>query len=144
MTSNTVKAEDLDFAEAWKPEPGDVISGEVTSISTRDGGYGQYPIIEIKTDDGEVRACHAFHTVLSNELARVAPQKGSRIAILYRGKEEREESPDFHSYRVKDLSETPHAFDWNGERKLATDGPVERFSEPIEKPSRGTEEDIPF
>ena len=47
-----MNASDLDYAEAWSPEPGEIIAGTVVEITTRDGGYGDYPIVTLETDEG--------------------------------------------------------------------------------------------
>ena len=140
--SKQISAEDMEFAEAAVLEPGEVLSGEVIEITSRTSEYSPdgYPILTIRTDEGEERAFHAFHTVARNELARVAPQVGSKIAILYRGPQESAGGRSFEGYRVKSLDETAAPFDWGTERRLAEQGPVERFEdgEPGERVSRSS------
>jgi hypothetical protein len=77
---------DREFAPAWKPQPGDKLVGIVTALSTRNGEYGEYPIVTVRSDDGEF-AAHAFHEVLANELAKVAPKVGDQVGIKYVGKD---------------------------------------------------------
>jgi hypothetical protein len=117
---------DFDYADAWRPDEGDVLTGEVVEITQYDGGgYGAYPICTVKTDDGEQLAAHAFHTVLRNELARLDAQPGMRISILYRGKQQKKDgSGTYESYRAKDLDQAAKRFDWSGERAAALEGPT--------------------
>ena len=88
---------DRDYAAAWQPDPGDKLVGTVVDISERDGAFGRYPIVTLSTEDGEL-AIHAFHDVLANELARIAPKVGDELGVKYAGKH-----PDkgYHQYRVR-------------------------------------------
>ncbi len=72
-------------AEAWKPNPGDTLVGEVVDVDTHDAGYGSYPIVTVRTDDGGEVAIHGFHTVLKREFAKARPEIGSRIGVKYLG-----------------------------------------------------------
>ncbi len=93
---------DADYATAWKPEPGDTLIGQVTEITERDGGYGVYPIVTVKRDDGEELALHAYHTVAQNELAEQRPQIGERIGIKYVGRVAGKDAKgSYHAYRIK-------------------------------------------
>lgn len=113
---------DRDFAPAWKPSPGDKLVGIITDLSTRDGEYGTYPIVTVRSEDGEY-ALHAFHEVLQNELARVAPKVGDQLGIKYVGKD-----PDkgYHRYRVR--RDGDESFNWG------------RF---VDAESTGDESDVP-
>jgi hypothetical protein len=115
---------DREFAPAWKPEPGDKLVGIVTDLSTRDGEYGTYPIVTVRSEEGEL-AAHCFHEVLANELARVAPKVGDHIGIKYAGKD-----PDrgYHRYRVR--RDGDQSFDWG------------RFGDPDAAPSKATASDV--
>jgi hypothetical protein len=75
------------FAEAWRPEPGDALIGEVVDLDERDSEYGDvpYPIVTVLTDDGNEVAFHGFHTIARRELAKKQPQVGERIGIKYIG-----------------------------------------------------------
>jgi hypothetical protein len=91
--------DDLDkqYAPAWKPEPGDKVAGIVVDQSEWDAGFGRYPILTLRTEEGEI-AIHAFHEVLQSELARIAPKEGDLLGVKYVGKD-----PDkgYHRYRVR-------------------------------------------
>jgi hypothetical protein len=61
-------------APGWRPEPGDVLIGEVAGLDERPGFAGEvYPIVTVHCEDGSYVAVHAFHTVLRGELERQAP-----------------------------------------------------------------------
>lgn len=92
---------------SWKPEPGDTVTGSIADISEHDAGYGKYPIVELDTDSGTV-TIHAFHDVLKNELARLAPDIGDSVTITYRGKHEK----GYHLYRVRGGDGRGRGIDW--------------------------------
>jgi hypothetical protein len=76
-------------APGWKPEPDEKLIGTVVYTSTTSGShpeYGDYPIVMLITDDGELRTLHAFHSVLRNAVERQAPAAGDRIGIKYKGR----------------------------------------------------------
>jgi hypothetical protein len=97
MSDQTIDDQlDAKFAEAWRREDSPKIVGEVTALSEREGTYGRYPIVTLRTEQGE-RAIHAFHEVLANELARIAPKVGDKIGVKYMGKHEER---GYHQYRA--------------------------------------------
>ena len=96
-----------EFAPAWRPDPGDAVIGEVAEISSREGGYGAYPIITLTVADGTRLAVHAFHSVLLSELKKIKPQVGHRIGIKYVG---RPQGKNYDVYRV--ATENPPDVDW--------------------------------
>lgn len=83
-------------AEAWKPGPGDKLTGVIVDVDSRTTEFGTYPILTVVADDGREVAVHAFHTVLKNELAKRAPRIGERIGLKYLGKSEK----GYEAYRV--------------------------------------------
>jgi hypothetical protein len=93
---------DKDYAEGWKPEAGDYLEGEIIEISKRDGGYGDYPIITVRQDDGNELAWHASPTIAKAQVADKQPNVGDRIGILYKGKLPKKSDPkvEQHVYRV--------------------------------------------
>ena len=123
---NIGDALDRDFAPAWRPESGDKLIGVVTDLSSRTGEYGSYPIVTVRDDDGNEWAVHAFHEVLANEFARIAPKVGDRIGIKYAGKHPER---GYHRYRVQRDGDA--AFDWS---QFAGD----------EREERGDEPELPF
>jgi hypothetical protein len=131
---------DREFAPAWKPQPGDKLAGVVTDLSTREGQYGAYPIITIRSEDGE-HAVHAFHEVLQNELARVAPKVGDGIGVKYIGKDL---DKGYHRYRVRRDGDS-ESFDWgrfgDPDTASASDVPADTEGTPI---GGGSDDDLPF
>lgn len=89
---------DADYAEGWKPGTGDKLVGIVVDVSEREGNFGSYPIVTVRTAAGEELAVHAFHEVLANELARIAPKPGDEIGLKYLGKHPER---GYHRYRVR-------------------------------------------
>lgn len=104
-----------DTAPAWRPEPGTTMAGTVEGFRIgRDTGYGEYPIVVYKLDNGEVVSVHAFHTLLRDQLKELGTKKGKRQIIHYGGlqkktkatDEEREKGRDeYHMYYVKNADD---------------------------------------
>jgi hypothetical protein len=85
-----IMSDDIDrllesFPEGWRPSPGDKLIGIVIGLQTRAGDYGDYPIVIVRTDEGEDFAFHAFHTVARGELEKLQLREGDRIGIAYHG-----------------------------------------------------------
>jgi hypothetical protein len=118
---------DYDFAEGWKPEPGDVLEGRITGIDTGTNDYGSYPIVTVQREDGTSGAVHCFHSTIRGQLARLRPMVGNKIGIKYMGKRKaKNPTPgrsDYADYRVK----MPEGgYDWaqeEGFRPLNDDEP---------------------
>lgn len=123
-----------DFAEAWRPEVGDVVEGKISSLSVGHSDYGQHPIIELTKEDGTRVAIHAFHTTLRNKLAEVKPKVGNTLAVKYFGEVEPKsgKGPSYHKYLVK--SDAVTEFNWDA---MSTDLP-----QPVA--AEVAEDDIPF
>jgi hypothetical protein len=107
--SSLQDALDKDYAESWRAQPGDKIVGEVIDLSERTGAYGRYPIVTLRTEEGDERALHAFHEVLANELARIAPKVGDTIGVRYDGKDA---DKGYHKYRVRRAGDDS-GLDWS-------------------------------
>lgn len=74
-------------SKGWKPAPGETLSGTVVDLyDSSPGEYGEYPIMEVATNDGEIIAVHAFHTTLKSALERRKPKVGDRIGLRYEGR----------------------------------------------------------
>lgn len=132
-------------AEAWKPEAGDKLIGEILDLDERESNYDDqpYPLVTVLSDDGEERAFHAFHTVARRELGRLRPRIGERIGIAYHGRH----AKGYERYVIK-LDRVPKSPNWDrvaakAEAELAgTDAePEDEESEPEDAAKEG---DIPF
>ena len=134
-------AERLDTtAEAWKPEPGDKIVGEVIDVDSRTTEFGTYPIVTLRTDEWEELAIHGFHTVLKREFSKARPEVGDRIGVKYLGKHER----GYESYRV--VRERAHgaALDWDAIGAQAEqEGAAEAASDDF-VPEQHADDDVSF
>ncbi len=122
---------DKNFAPAWRPNPGDKLIGRVIELREREGQYGRYPIVTVRTAAGDELAVHAFHEVLSTELAQVAPAVGDEIGIKYLGKHPER---DYHQYRVRRAGGAA-GFHWSAYGEAAEPAATSEI------PTAGTEED---
>jgi hypothetical protein len=132
-------------AEGWRPDPGDVLIGDVTAI---DEGRGfaerPYPVVTVRTDEGEFVAFHAFHTVAREELGKLEPKVGDRLGVSYLGLVRKGDDSCYELYRMKlvpaggDVAEP----DWAA---IAADAAAERgqLVEPVEL-EQASDDDIPF
>lgn len=104
-----------DYADAWMPDEGDSIIGVITTISVGHSEYGQYPILTILTPDGEMKAVHAFHTVLKDRLIDMRPKVDEIIGIKFLGHVLPEGGTkgvnDYYAYKV--LMTRPAADIWD-------------------------------
>jgi hypothetical protein len=106
------KLVDREFAEAWRPDPGDKLVGEIVELGAR-AGYNDelYPIVTVRQDDGVELAFHAFHTVARNELAKLHPQVGQRLAVRYEGEKQGADGRSkYHHYRI--ATDAVPVFSW--------------------------------
>lgn len=106
-------------APAWRPEPNTTIVGTVIGMNMRESGYGPYPMITYRLDNGEVINLHAFHTLVRTSLAEAKTDIGKRQFVTYLGKqtknnpteEEKAKGLDqYHMYYVlnaEDLNNAP-------------------------------------
>ncbi len=63
-----------------------VFTGEVIALQMgRDSGYGEYPVVVYKLDDGSFLKLHAFHTLLRGQLAELGTKVGIRQIVSYDG-----------------------------------------------------------
>lgn len=94
--------EENGFATAWKPQPGETITGKVVEAGMIDpNGKGKYLCVTLERSDGELYALHCFHQVLRNEIARARPKVGyDVITVTYNGKKEGGSFGGYNSYSV--------------------------------------------
>jgi hypothetical protein len=145
---NSVDNIDRDYAEAWRPDPGDKLIGTVVETSERTGEYGKYPIVTVRqgeTAETEL-AFHAIHTVAQVELADMAPQVGETIAIKYLGKREAANGKaTYHAYKIA-VDRAAEKFDWSDYASGQVDIPETDAPAPSVAPQQenGGDDDIPF
>lgn len=128
---------DTPSAEGWRPEDGDKIVGRVIACDTRDGSYGEYPVVTLDVREGSTetrdgvrhpielpaeRAVHAFHTILKGEIwtdGKVGAwrvHEGDTLGVRYNGKGRTRAGNEIDNYRV--IIERPTVAD-----KLDDDAP---------------------
>lgn len=103
VANNLLDQLDEAQAEGWRPKAGDKIVGQVVERSmSSPGQYGAYPILTLQHPDGSKTAVHAFHTVLRNEIERLAVLLHDTIAIKYEGIKSSDKAggQEYESYRV--------------------------------------------
>lgn len=107
----------IETATAWRPIPGDEITGYVITTRRRETEYGVHPVVilDLRTDE-TYTAVHAFHTVLKTRLAEIKPKPGDRLTIHYVGKIDGKGNP-YHSYVAfnPDDTTTTDEFNWDTE-----------------------------
>ena len=139
------KLVDREFAEAWRPDPGDKLVGEIVELGQRSGYDDElYPIVTVRQDDGVELAAHCFHTVLRNELAKLRPQVGQRVAIRYDGQKDPGGGRSrYHSYRV--ATDSVPAFSWGAFGADGDPGVTDVASDiPSDFAAAPSDTDIPF
>lgn len=97
------------FPSAWKPKTGEKLTGTITELSERESEFGAYPAVGISTDTGEEVVFHAFHVAARNQLARLRPEVGDRLAVKYFGKDEEK---GYEKYRIL-IDRTAPAINWD-------------------------------
>ncbi len=74
-----------EYADVFKfVEPGDRIVGEIIEIRVAQTEHGRSPVMTIKPDDGDERTVWISNVDLQNKMAAARPQKGDRVAIVFR------------------------------------------------------------
>jgi hypothetical protein len=82
-------------ARAWRPGPGQSLTGTIVLIQKRTGDYGTYPVVIMEPEAGDLPAdlpegayvaFHAFHELALDQLREIKAGKGLRVTIAYGGK----------------------------------------------------------
>lgn len=71
--------------EAWEPEAGDSIIGEVEAITTRTGDWGPYQVVTLLTEAGDAFNVACWDTVCRNKVEELEPAIGDMIAFKFLG-----------------------------------------------------------
>jgi len=70
------------FPEAWIPEPGDILVGEILRYDVGPTAYGRFPVATIADEEtGEELSVWLLHTALRSSFAQLRPRIGERIGI---------------------------------------------------------------
>jgi hypothetical protein len=108
----TVSVLDIALATAWRPEPGDTLTGAVAHMEKRTTEFGTYPVVYID-QDGALVAVHAFHQTLRDGFKALAPSRGDFVTITYAGvkasnkrTDSKGEAVEYHHYVVIDPDST--------------------------------------
>lgn len=134
-------------SDAWiAKDPGDSIAGVVTDLDvawsdfraqhSKDPNGGNYPVIKIKTDDGNTATIHAFRTVLFNEVVKRQPKPGERIVVTFTGYGKAQGSRSApHLYSLETPERNPDAVAKNVYDRIPG------MATPVNEPG---DDDIPF
>ena len=90
-------------AEAWRPEAGEELVGEIVTINDRPANEERdgYPVITVLEPDGNLAAFHAFHAVAKRWVQEQQPAAGDKIGVRYMGKAESKGSGrEYNDYRM--------------------------------------------
>lgn len=71
--------------EPWIPEEGDSVFGEIEEISTREGDWGEYKVVTIVTEQGDVLNVACWDTVCGKKLEELDPSEGDMIGFKFLG-----------------------------------------------------------
>ena len=92
------------IGEGWRPEKGEKIAGTVAGMVMVKGQFGEYPMVTIRTSEGEEMAVHAFHSSLKKQLKEAEPRLGDDILIAYDGTD----ADGRHLYKVGTDKSVPY------------------------------------
>ena len=99
-----------EYPPSWRPEAGDVVSGELVRYSTAPSIFGEQQVCVI--DDEEIGPVTVWlnSTVLIDEFARLKPKPGETVGIKCHGKHK---DKGYWRFRVDvDRGEKPAEPDW--------------------------------
>jgi hypothetical protein len=131
MTEDT----QTDYAPAWRPDQNDpkTVKGQVVDlVMGPDFGWGPYPIVTIRQEDGSDLAIHVQAAVLRSELAKRRVGRGDDLEVTYLGQRPPKSGTGkpYHFYRV--LGGKEPEFSWGDDAAQA--GPADRQEDLAEPP----------
>lgn len=140
-TAADVAAEmSADYAPGWKPEPKSVLMGNVVSLDLAYSEYNPdgYPVVTIRSEQGEDTALHCFHSALNTRIKELKPAVGEYVQVLYKGKQTSKDGKrEYQAYVVQMPNRTSEDF-WGSQQATL---PVQRTSDVTPE---DTFDDIPF
>jgi hypothetical protein len=88
--------------EPWiAEEEGESIFGEIEEVGTRDGDYGEYPVITVLCENGDVFTVAGFGTVLKGKLEGLTDADiGRKIGVKFVGEKQSKAGKDYKDWRV--------------------------------------------
>lgn len=88
-------------SDVWKPaQPGDSITGTVTSLEVRDGRGGPVPVVVLETEPGEQVTVWGSPVDLRTQLAALEPNIGSYLRIRFDGERHTGQASPMKLYTV--------------------------------------------
>lgn len=105
---------DVMLATAWKPQPGETLTGALVHKELRTGGdYGDYVVAYFDDGSGTLTAVHCFHQTLRDGLKELNPTRGEFVSVTYAGEKDSNKRRDkdgapvvYHHYAVYDPAST--------------------------------------
>lgn len=107
MSDDFLDGLDQEFAESWKPDPGDTLQGIVVHISSREGKFSPYPVVTVRRINGprgaevltnDRLAIHCQPIVLRSWVEETEMAKGDRVAVRYNGQRTNEKGTSYYDY----------------------------------------------
>lgn len=92
--------QEQEWATTWEPGRGEILTGTLEKMDSGMTEYGEYPIANIRDEDGELWGVWLFHTVLQDQWEKADPEPGDKVGILYYGKRSGS-THDYHHYDVE-------------------------------------------
>jgi hypothetical protein len=137
---------DLEYAEGWRPEPGDTVIGPILDLSQgwSDQTQTHYPIVTLHDDktDKDV-AVHCFHQVLRSKMNELRPMVGETIGIKFvekRATKDGKREVSVYNVKVKGRS----ANIWDQPIVAPRPSPVTESLDAKPDTDNENDEDIPF
>lgn len=83
----------------WKPEPNEVLIGEIIGHQKATGAFGLQNQMLVRTEDGDVIAVW-LNQWLVGALQAQGAEEGDLLALTYHGKKESPRGSKYHSYSL--------------------------------------------
>lgn len=136
----------------WRPDKNEgpnPLIGRVGAVTCATGLHGDYPLVEIITDSGDIWVFHAMREIAEKELKQLSPEIGDQISVHWQGVPE---GKKYHRYRIRAVGAGARKVNWD---RFSTERdapevepapiptPTARDGEPVPVNYPG-DEDIPF
>jgi len=94
-----LKAKTATQATVWKPEPGEILIGEIIGHQKATGAFGLQNQMLVRTEQGEIIAVWLNQWLLTALQAQGA-EEGDLLALTYNGKKESPKGSKYHAYTL--------------------------------------------